>query len=441
MNSTFVRLLLAFAMSVCVAHAQDSDGEGQDPQSDAGNTPAAKTPEELGETVDGLGERATLLEGEVEKLKAIKISGYVQTEWQHFDQRSSVGGRALYSDARKNLFTIRRGRIKFQHKTSTMSAVLQPDITERGVVVKDAYAEFYIVPEGEFTVNVGIFNRPNYEVELSSGTREATERSQVVRAFYPDERDLGVMFSTQQELAAGFDPKLQLGIFNGVGTTPETDPYKDIITRLTFPLPLGESSPLQVDLGASYYYGGIPQTGDSITETVEGKNRIVFNTETGDFRGFGNKQNYTVEAQIYLDLLPIGGTIIRGELLDGRRPTAGVAGVKRDTLTFTPAVSARPLQIRNQRGFYAYFIQNIGADLQLVARYDMFDRNTDLAGDQVTRIDDAAVSVLGFGVNGFIENLRITAFYEIPTVATDEIVAGVGDLKDNKTTIRFQYKF
>jgi hypothetical protein len=432
MNSIIVRLLVALAMSVSVAHAQDSNGDRHDPKSDT--TRARKTPEELDE-------RTTAVEGEIAKLKAVRISGYVQTEWQHFDQRSSVGGRALYSDPRKNLFTIRRGRIKFQHKTSTMSMVLQPDITERGVVVKDAFAEFYVVPKGELTINVGIFSRPNYEVELSSSAREATERSQVVRAFYPDERDLGVMFTTHQKLGDGFTPRLQLGIFNGVGTTPEIDPFKDIITRLTFPLPLGRESKLHVDLGASYYYGGIPQTGDSITRTVEGKNTLVLNDESGDLAGFGNRRNIGVEAQISLDLLPIGSTILRGEFLDGRRPTAGVAAVRRDTLTFTPAVNARALQIRNQRGFYAYLVQNLGTGLQLVARYDMFDRNTDLAGAQVTRSDDAAVSVLGVGLNAFIENLRITAFYEMPTMATDEVVAGIGDLKDNKTTIRFQYKF
>ena len=158
MRTFFLWLLLAFAIGSTVAHAQTT---GQD-------TAGTRTPDTE--------KRVSTLESELRKLQSIRISGYVQAEWQHFDQSSSVGGRALYSDARKNFFTIRRGRIKFQHRTSSMSVVLQPDITERGVVVKDAFAEFYVVPEGALTINAGLFNRPNFEVELSSSSRESPER-------------------------------------------------------------------------------------------------------------------------------------------------------------------------------------------------------------------------------------------------------------------------
>lgn len=441
------RLALAVLATLVVSggmlHAQENDSE---------TAPSQTSPEELEETVNGLGERATLLETEVEKLKALKISGYVQAEWQQFDQTGSVGGRAFYSNANRNLFTVRRGRIKFQHRLGTlMSYTIQPDITETGVRIKDAFATINILPDDELTFNIGMFNRPNYEVELSSSARESAERSQVVRAFYPDERDLGLMFTLRESLFENFDPRLQVGIFNGPGTAAENDPLKDIIARLTFPLPLGSESPVQIDLGASFYHGGVPQTGDSIVRTVDGSKVTVANDATGSMRGMGNKQNFNIEGQIYLDLLPIGGTIIKGEFLTGRRPTGATAatpatvGTARDStgadiIRIIPGTAARPLQIRNQSGFYAYFIQNIGTPLQLVAKYDMFDRNTDISGTRVTALDDAAVSVLGFGAHIFYENLRITAWYEIPTFAADENRVAE-DIKDNKTTIRFQYKF
>ena len=431
-------LLSAVLLTGHAAYAQETEDEGP------------MTPEEIEEGVRGLGERTTLLEGELEKLKRIKISGYVQAEWQHFDQKSNPGGRALYSDARKNFFTVRRGRSKFQHTLGSMKFVLQPDITESGVVIKDAYGEYDILPNGELFVDIGMFNRPNYEVELSSSSRESAERSQVVRAFYPGERDLGFMFTYQPSLTDAFSPKLQLGLFNGPGTTAETDAYKDLLARLTFPIPFGDDSPIQADLGASFYHGGIPQTTDSVLETVDGKTIMVVNEETGDMRGWGNRQNFNIEGQIYLDLLPIGGTILKGEFLSGKRPTAPVAavassvgigkGTNGDSIVVVKGSAARPVQIREQSGFYAYLIQNIGDNFQFVAKYDNMDRNTNMEAAQVTSASDATFNVLGLGVNIFIESLRITAWYEMPTSGADEL-GTTEDLKDNKTTIRFQYKF
>jgi hypothetical protein len=456
MNRILLSLLVAAAVSTSIVRAQEPAGDGDA----SGQT--TSTPEELQEAVNGLGDRATLLENAVDALKSIKVSGYIQAEWQHFDQNTSVGGRAVngYSNANKNFFTIRRGRIKFQHKLGTsMSYVLQADVTETGARLKDAYMTYSFFPEdpdNELIAQVGAFNRPNYEVELSSSARESAERSLITRAFYPDERDLGLMFTYHPTLFENFDPKLQVGIFNGNGiVVPESDPYKDLITRLTFPLPLGGESPVQADLGASFYYGGIPQTGDSIVEWEGETRRVVANTESGSMAGWGNRTNFNVEGQIYLDVLPFGGTIIKGELMSGQRPTAGAAATSAtvgiglatsgpDSGKQVPKViagsAAKPLSIRNQSGFYAYLVQNIGSNFQLVGKYDVFDRNADLSGTNVKAFDDAKTSVLGLGVNVFIDNIRITAWYEMPTYAKDEVGA-TEDVKDNKTTLRFQYKF
>lgn len=417
MNHFLPSLLLAAVISTGVVYAQPS-------------TPGNSSQDSINRA----------LERQISELKTLKISGYVQTEWQRFSQTSSVGGRALYSDPRRNFFTIRRGRLKFQHRFSeNMTAVLQPDITETGVRIKDAYAQFTLLPSSELAVTAGMFNRPNYEVELSSSTRESIERSQVVRAFYPNERDLGVMFSTRHKLFDGFSPKLQLGIFNGVGTDPEVDAYKDIITRLTFPIPFEKGSAIRADLGASFYYGGIPQLGDSIVTTVDGAKATIVNDETGDWRGWGNRRNFNVEAQIYLDMLPFGATTIKGEFLTGQRPTAVVAGRRIDTVNFLPAVTARPLQLRNQMGYYAYFIQNLGSMFQIAVKYDYFDRNADMSSSQVTSFDDAAYGVMGLGANITVDNMRVTLWHELPMVGSGE--NGPEDIHDDKSTVRFQYKF
>jgi hypothetical protein len=461
MNRLVKVLLAALVVSAGVAHAQEDDSQNGGTQ-----TQSPPTPEEIQESLTGLGDRATLLENDVEKLKSLKISGYVQLDWQHFDQ-SANAGRAVpgYFDARKNFFTVRRGRLKVQHKLGEwMNAVIQPDITESGLTIREAYVELLPFSDPVLGIIAGAQNRPNYEVEVSSSALEALERSQITRAFYPSEYDLGIQLYSKYELFDGFDPKLQVGIFNGPGPVVETDSYKDIITRLTFPVPLGSESPVQADLGVSYYYGGIPQTGDSIRKTVGDANIVVANDASGSLAGMGNKKNFNVEGQIFLDLLPIGGTIIKGEFMSGTRPTAGTAATAatvgvgkdstgKDVVKVTPGAAAQPLQIRNQAGYYFYFIQNISSALQLVFRMDMFDRNTDLAGTQVTSVNDAATTVMGFGVNFFTGNMRISALYEIPKFAQNEnlqtdpatklpsVAFRDVDLKDNKTTIRFQYKF
>lgn len=449
MYRTICLMLVALAVSVRVAYAQEQD------------TTNAPSTGELGEAVSGLGDRVTTLESDVDALKSLKISGYVQADWQHNDQISDLGGRAVYFDSRKNFFTIRRGRIKFQQKFgSLMNMVIQPDITEGGVSLREAYAEITPLKSDVLSFTFGSFNRPNYEVERSSADLESTERAQVTKAFYPSEYDLGVMVSSRMNLFEDFSPKLQVSLQNGPGPVAEVDSYKDIITRLTFPLPLGSESPIQADLGVSYYYGGIPQKGDSVLKTVDGTTKNVANDATGSLAGMGNRSNFNVEGQIFLDVLPFGGTILKGEFMTGERPTAGVAATGatvgttkdstgKDIVKITPGAAAKPLQIRNQMGYYAYLIQNVGSWLQLVAKYDFFDRNTDMSGNQVKSASDVASSVLGLGAHFFVGNMRFTLWYEIPTLAADEIalrdkngaIISTDDVKDNRTTIRVQYKF
>ena len=62
-----------------------------------------------------------------------------------------------------------------------------------------------------------------------------------------------------------------------------------------------------------------------------------------------------------------------------------------------------------------------------------------LSGTGATSFDDAAYGVLGVGGSLFIDNLRIMLWHEIPAVAANE--NGPADIKDDKTTVRFQYKF
>lgn len=336
-----------------------------------------------------------------------------------------------------------------------MFAAMQTDITERGVGIKDAYVQMNLLgndQSSEAHVTVGAFNRPNYEVEYSSSSRESPERALITRAFYPDERDLGVMLTFRSKLSDRFDPRLQVALFNGTGLATETDAYKDLIARVTVPLPFDPKGAVRARLGASFYYGGIPQLTDSLIVSESGVSSMVVNDALGSAApGMGNRRNVNVEGQVVLDVLPVGTTIIKAEYMTGRRPTAAVTAVPRDSTRFIAGAAGSPFQLRNQNGYYLYVVQNIGKILQVVAKADMFDRNTDLQGSEVTSVADASATVVGFGLNYFLDNVRLTAWYEIPSFGADEniargtsgLVEGLRsvDLKDNKTTLRIQYKF
>lgn len=369
------------------------------------------------------------------------LTGYLQTEWQHYDQSSNPDGRAFYSDSRKDLFTIRRGRLKVTHQDSAFKMVMQSDFTERGFELKDAFLEVSLLKKNQLNVTVGLFNRLNFEVERSSSSRESTERSQVVRAFYPGERDLGFKFESTQQLGKNFAPKIQLALFNG--TQQETDALKDIAARLILPLPLGTDSKIKATVGGSYYIGGVPQPEDSLYKYEGGAKVLVFEERNNSWAGWANRQNIGLEAQIEADLLPIGKSALYAEFLAGTRPEQTVRAPQGIIDAIIPT-----LILRKQAGYYAMVTQELSKKYMLAAKYDFFDKNTELSGTEVQSSRDRAATVIGFGLLGSFGPIRITAWYEIPTFAADEaqFTDGSGelksdDLKDNKTTIRFQYKF
>ena len=378
------------------------------------------------------------------------ISGYVQAEWLHFDQSGNPDERAFYWDAEKNFFQIRRGRLKATHQDGPFKGVVQADFTERGVAVKDAYLQVDLLKENRLDVTVGLFNRPNYEVELSSSKRLSPERSQVVRAFYPGERDLGFMFQSAPNIAENFTPTFQLGLFNG--TERETDPLKDITARVLLPLPLAEDAKVSATVGGLFYYGGIPQPEDSVLRFENGERIVAFGNGTGSTQGWGNRRHAGLEVQVDAAIFSFGGTHLAGEFLSGIRPVSAtreiVEEVQNEDTVLIVTREQNTLAIRNQTGYYVQLAQDIGKKFTVAAKYDVFDRNTDLSGTEVLSTADRSASVIGFGAIGTFGPVRITAWYEIPRFAADEAsyTDGSGatasdDLKDNKTTVRFQYKF
>lgn len=484
-------------------------------------------PSTLEGKVDGLSERTATLESTVDKLNKLKISGYIQPQWVWGDI-DSLGNQY----ANRNYFTIRRGRIKFQHSTGDVTYVLYPDITERGVEMKEVWASWQMIPE--LSMTLGAMNRPfGYEIGYSSSSREIAERSIAEQRLFNGERDLGVQFGITPTIMEGFTPTIELGLFNGsdnfgqgpvsavpgsnklgftlaqfVGsTTAGVAKGSDSLlilaqnaglandTRFStsasdggykvnqkellghFRLPFLVSDELSFDVGASWSVGGIAEPTDVIGEYT-GTNGALVLTKTGtqsdatfragDTRGglfFSNRKIFGADAQIYLSMLPIGGTILKGEMYTGQVPFYG------SSLLFTAADTAAlgaprtSTILKKVFGFYAMLVQNISDDYQVALRYDAFDPNTNVDGTNFASQNGASVSSLrgvktnsGFGgdlaistlsvaFNAYISgNIRMMLNYDHPmteewTRGVSNVLQTVADPNDDRLTVRMQYKF
>ena len=88
---------------------------------------------ELNDKVNGLLERAATSESDLAKLTKIKVSGYIQAQYQNFESPT------LLSKS-QNYFSLRRVRVKFTYEAlDGVKFVLQPDFAPGNLSLKDAY--------------------------------------------------------------------------------------------------------------------------------------------------------------------------------------------------------------------------------------------------------------------------------------------------------------
>jgi hypothetical protein len=410
---------------------------------------------------------------DVSGLKKLKVSGYIQAQWQKADTIGSLGKYAGGDfKGLDNRFMVRRGRIKFAYTNELSQYVLQFDVTEKGMGIKDAYAMFTDPWLQTLSLTAGAFNRPfGYEIEYSSSSRETPERSRIFQTLFNQERDLGAKLTIQAPKTSQWNfLKLDLGLISGNGLNPETDKYKDFIGHLyankTF---LDEN--LNIGVGASIYNGGWA----SQTTNVYKMNGTSFAAETVKKGDQVKRQYLGLEAQVSLNSA-IGITTLRGEYLWGTQP--GIKGatdsptgiqtastttnvVLRDTLgkvnTISNTTTANSdAYLRNFSGGYIYFVQNIlQSKHEFVVKYDWYDPNTKISGNQIgvagsnTGAADIKYSTLGLGwIYHWNSNVKITVYYDMvknettPNIINSDFTKDfTKDQKDNIWTIRVQYKF
>lgn len=380
---------------------------------------AQTTPDTLQEkieTLDGrlnaLDEKVALHESDLGKLTKIKISGYVQAQYEYYQ-----GGLVKPNDPVSTFF-IRRARIKFTYEaTDGVRFVLQPDFSTGNLTLKDAYALAYLPKLKPLTLWVGQFNRPNYEVEYSSSQREVFERSRLIRTIYPGEREVGAKLEFKP---LALPLKMQLALLNGNFRGLEqldVDSRKDLMARVvySFKIPAGG---IGIDVGAHGYSGGLMAKTKYISDYENRMDSLDTNQGTYLDKKWGG-----VELQAYFDLL--GGLALKGEYITGRNAYPG------DSKT-------NPYKTREFSGYYAYLIKNIGNKNQFVTRLDYFDPNTRLSGDAAGK--DVYYTTVTFAWQYYLnENIRFSLNYGIPKNETN--TTHPDDIKDNVFGIRVQARF
>jgi phosphate-selective porin len=385
--------------------------------------------------LNALDDRVLVNEADLGKLNKIKISGYIQAQYESYQHD-------LFANyAPQNTFYIRRARVKFTYEAlDGVKFVLQPDFSTGNVALKDAYAVVNIPKLNGWTIWAGQMNRPNYEVEFSSSSREVMERSLIIRTLYPGEREIGAKL----EYSGTNTPILfQFMVMNGNFTSTnnttvakDIDSKKDLMGRLVYSLKLPGAG-LGIDFGANGYYGGNRAT----------KNMYVKNSDlTLDSLSIGDymkKQWIGAELRLYADIL--GGLSIKGEYIAGTNsfPSATASSASNASVA-TKLASANIY--RSFSGYYVYLVKNVGLKHQFVVRYDYFDPNTKISGDRASS-SDINYKTWTFAYQYYLNDfIRLTLQYSLLNNEKSALVnnyMGVAgqELKDNTLSIRVQAKF
>ena len=411
-----------------------------------------------------LEERVSEIGSSVGKLQELKVSGYIQTQFHYAGIDADginfkLANRANDYDRAEqhnySRFGVRRGRIKFTYEKGLLEGVFQPDITERGVSFKDAYLGVRDPWTKRSTLKAGVFDRPfGHEIAYSSGTRESPERSRIFQTLFPDERDLGVCLTLRTASTAPLNfLRFDGGLFAGNGIRPQFDNGLDFIGRLSASKTYDNWT---IGGGASAYIGGQRMFAGVDSNGVPNPVRLYEMQDNAwavkDSNNYGNlapRQYFGVDFQFSMFNEGLGFTQLRAEYVMGTNPGSS-SGI---TLNPTALLTGHRY-IRSISGGYVILTQDIPTTpLTFVLKYDWYNPNTDISGNDIASAGEIALNNIGIGLIWYINpNLRLAAYYDLVShETTDQIQTRVVDgytvngwaekRSMDVLTVRLQYRF
>jgi hypothetical protein len=450
--------------------------------------------------IDGLNESYLDTKSTVDKLKKIKISGYVQAQVRaavnYKDGTDTTGTGKAYGtynyavgdfaggklgDRIGSVFQIRRGRVKVAYESDLTQAVVQldaipfasanvaattlttvndtikdslgrshivaktvatsatPVLSGGGVSIKDVYFRFTEPWLKSFAIKAGVYDRPfGFEISYSSSSRESPERSRLFQTLFPNERDLGASLEyIPSDNVTGIAQYLNLKFGAFTGNGINNETDNHRDLIGRF----GVSIPvndlnLDIDAGFSGYAGKVLDLNDSLYE-ISG---TAFTSTRGHRNEYIDRQYAGGDIQVYYGDVPVlGGVSIRGEAIAGKQPgtKTGTGSPKSDI------ASSSAEYLRNFIGYYGMLVQNIDPiNSQVMLKYDVYDPNSDLAGTDITSTSEMAFSTVGLGlIYHWDENIKFVVYYDMVKNETINVAPFKEDVKDDVFTFRIQYKF
>ena len=281
--------------------------------------------------LDTLTKNVQHINNEISMMKRLKISGYIQPQWQYIDSAGapSFAGGDFVNGAGKyySRFTMRRGRFKFTYTYDNVMLMINTDVSEKGVNMRETYAKVTDPWLRMFSLSAGLLqDQFGFEVTQSSSERETPERARYNQVLFSTERDLGIFGSIVfPKTSPLYGVKIDAAVMNGVaGVNPEFDSHKDITGRVQYKRTT-RNEKVSYAVGASYYHGGYrigtPKDYNFVT-LANGMKGYEFASDTSNYNRLGKRIYMGVDAQASFDW-KIGITTLRAEYITGEQP--GVA--------------------------------------------------------------------------------------------------------------------
>jgi phosphate-selective porin len=384
-------------------------------------------------------------------LKRLKITGYVQPQYQYIDSAgapSFAGGDFVNGNSKYfSRFMMRRGRFKFTYTYENVELCLNTDATEKGLAMRETYLKITDPWKNMFSLTMGLLQvQFGFEVTQSSSVRETPERARYNQTLFPTERDLGAFGSIVLPKSSPlYGLKCDLAVMNGVGgVNPEFDSNKDFTGRLQYSKTT-KNEKISWAVGASGYYGGyrIGSVKDyNFTTLANGDKGFEFASDTANYNRLAQRIYYGADAQASFEWFP-GITTLRAEYITGENPGTASSNKSPSTLPTSQ------IYHRKFDGAYFYYIQNVGrTKFQVVAKYDWFDPNIKIAGNDIgktgtnTSLGDIRFDTYGVGVTyRFNTHVKLVLYYDIVKNEKTQVKAYTGDIKDNVFTCRMQFRY
>ena len=142
-----------------------------------------------------------------------------------------------------------------------------------------------------------------------------------------------------------------------------------------------------------------------------------------------------------------GETEFRAEYIKGQQTATFGTSETPGTYPATNGIKD-PLYTRSFDGAYLYFLQHLGSlDHQFVMKYDWYDPNTKVSGQQISADNgfskaDLRYNTLGMGyVYMANESLKFVFYYEFVRNEKSALAGYERDVSDDVFTARVQYNF